>query len=433
MEALLRKQLKQWQRDFRAKHAREPSKSDVLSNPEIASSYDTWRALNEMSGSSRASQSSTKRASSGSHSRKFETPSTPQKRKKKVAAASPENPFRSPHKQPANYSKVPEFPSCIKQEPSYESDMSDEEPLQTKRSDLKSPSKSPLRPSVAAFTPRTKARKRLRGELIQTPPSRRAQRLDNLSRQNLLTKSPQTKRAIFAATETALDDNPLDVSDQEVFGPSPQKPLEQMRKFRPLFRASGANENRMIESPEKSPTGPFNSSQTTQATLQSTPEATQTSATSQVPPVAPGSQLLELDDEQDAVHSIHILPYRRYGNARQMTYNSRDEMDALDFSLTHVAEASGVSNAASQMQDLSLVSPGHPTSRAEALRRQRNEQIITAIFHETSQQPTQTIYARNFDPDDTLHAPHSDQDWASEPSEAEYGSGTGEIDADDIL
>ncbi|WFD42553.1 hypothetical protein MPSI1_001199 [Malassezia psittaci] len=386
-----------------------------------------------MSGSSRASKSSTKRASSTSHSRIYETPSTPQKRKKKANAVSPENPFRSPQKQPANYSKVPEFPSCIKQQPSYESDISDEEPLQSKGSELKSPTKSPLRPVVAAFTPRTKARKRLRGELIQTPPGRRTQRLDNLARKNLLNKSPQTKRAVFAATETALDENPLDVSDQEVFGPSPQKPLDQMRKFRPLFRASSADENRMIESPQRSPTGPFDSSQTTQATLQSTPEATQTSATSQVPSIAPGSQLLELDDEQDAARSIHILPYRRYGNARQMTHNGRDEMDALDFSLIHVAEASGISNAASRMQDLSLVSSGHPTSRVEAFRRQRNEQITNAIFHETNQQPIQTIYARNFDPDDTLHAPHSDEDWASETSEAEYGIGTGEMDADDIL
>ena len=47
MDAILRKRLKTWQKEFRQKNGgREPKRSDIAKVPEIASIYETWTALN---------------------------------------------------------------------------------------------------------------------------------------------------------------------------------------------------------------------------------------------------------------------------------------------------------------------------------------------------------------------------------------------------
>ncbi|EPQ29066.1 uncharacterized protein PFL1_03355 [Pseudozyma flocculosa PF-1] len=65
MESILRKELKQWQRQFRAKHGREPTKRDILRHPEIASTYDTWNAISAEGGASKPKPSRSSSACDG--------------------------------------------------------------------------------------------------------------------------------------------------------------------------------------------------------------------------------------------------------------------------------------------------------------------------------------------------------------------------------
>ncbi|KDN52735.1 hypothetical protein K437DRAFT_253932 [Tilletiaria anomala UBC 951] len=45
MEAMLRKELKAWQKDFKSRNGRDPTRSDMQQHPSIASTYDTWHAI----------------------------------------------------------------------------------------------------------------------------------------------------------------------------------------------------------------------------------------------------------------------------------------------------------------------------------------------------------------------------------------------------
>lgn len=426
----MRKQLKQWQREFRAQHGREPSKSDVLQNPEIASTYDTWRALSAATTTARPPSKASTSASPADASMRA-PPTTPQKRQKTIPMSTSDNPFRSPKKPTPSYVKSPSFPSKVVQETPYDSDMSDDEPASLTVPQQRTPSKSQPPPVFAAFTPRTKARKRLRGEDVRTPPRPGLQRTESQVRSALLAHSPQAKRRIFSAPQASLDSIPP--ADDEILGPSPRKPKTNERNFRPLFRTASAQDTHLLRTPEKSPAQPSVSSQNSHATLSPTPATSQTSATTQVPPIAPGAQTLELDDDEDEARTVHVLPYQRYGSARRTVHDEWDEMDALEFPSTRHSTGQAEPSSPLTMDNLSLVSPAHHTARADAARRQRNEELTHALFHEETHIPA-PIHARaDVDPDETLRATGSDDDWASEASEGEYGLGDGEMDSDDIL
>ncbi|KAJ1035166.1 hypothetical protein NDA18_000762 [Ustilago nuda] len=45
MEATLCRELRTWQRAFKAQHGRDPTKRDILADPEIAGIYDAWKAV----------------------------------------------------------------------------------------------------------------------------------------------------------------------------------------------------------------------------------------------------------------------------------------------------------------------------------------------------------------------------------------------------
>lgn len=285
---------------------------------------------------------------------------------------------------------------------------------------------------MALFTPRTKARKRLRGEDIRTPPSARLQRTDSHARSALIANSPQAKRRIFSAPQASREDTiPTrrdGDDDDEILGPSPQKSIGKERNFRPFFRIPSSYE--APRSPECSPEQPSVSSQASYATLSPTPGTTQTSATTQGPPVAPGAQMLELDDP--AAPPIQVLPYQRFGSARRTVQDDWDDMDALQYTTAPTREPSTTPSPVQYMEGLSLLSPSRHTHRAHSARRQRNEQLANALFHETHD--AAPIHARaDVDPDDTLCAALSDDDWASEASEGAYGLGDGEMDKVDIL
>lgn len=424
MEAILRKQLKQWQRAFRAEHGREPSKSDMQRHPEISSTYDTWRALSEATSAKPRREKKT----SASEGAMAAPPTTPTKPRKYTMVASPKNPFRSPQKPRREYERAPEFPSALVEAEAYESDMSDEEAKPKQRTPVKAAAAATPQSSML-FTPRTKARKRLRGEDVRTPPSARIKRTDSQARALLAQsppkdEAPHAKRRIFSAPQASLDsDIPMETAD-EVFAPSPRKGAQDTRSFRPLFRTASTAER----SPAASPERPVASSQASYAT----PQTSQTSATTQAPAVAPGAQTLQLDDDTPDGAAIMVLPYQRFGSARTRPAHEdeRDEIDALHYSLpTHdLSDDDTPMPTLTGIEGLSLVSPARHTQRAALRRREKNTRLTDGLF-DADTTITEPVHARG-----DLDADEADSDeWASEASEGEYGLGDGEMESVDIL
>ncbi|KAE8211558.1 hypothetical protein CF327_g4700 [Tilletia walkeri] len=214
MEGILRKQLKEFQRSFVAQHGRPPSKSDMAKEPSIQSAYDAWHAIRKVSSSSstQAEASSSKSGTaSTSASRVFTTPSrksrntAPQPTTTTAATPTPtstrkKNPFATPSSAAAAAST--QTPSRPKQNPPTPSTIvrifvTPPHPAASTSAGLNDDaqfdyanSPSRLKALIAArsttrvgagggsgnllkndnFTPRTKARKRLRGEFVPPTP-----------------------------------------------------------------------------------------------------------------------------------------------------------------------------------------------------------------------------------------------------------------------
>nr|CDI51489.1 conserved hypothetical protein [Melanopsichium pennsylvanicum 4] len=269
MEQLLRRELKSWQKKFKVQHGREPTKRDILADPGIAGTYDTWMAVG---GDAKAAKSKSKPAlskstdvASSSKERLDQAPTDPRPRpseesqrdqvfktpsKKRsqrftdatVPTTSPSrNPFRTPTK-PSSSTQNSERMSAVavvasrkarnpfatpskasatpRSQPSPAGSLIEVEMTPTRRSPLDTfnrrnhltPSESPsphsqyvtsspsklrgalistegglrrtptknraqsdaaLKDALVAYTPRTKARKRLRGEDVPPTPNRR--------------------------------------------------------------------------------------------------------------------------------------------------------------------------------------------------------------------------------------------------------------------
>lgn len=246
MEATLRRELKTWQRAFKARHGRDPTKRDILADTEIAGIYDTWQAVG---GDTKAARSSTKSRASTTELKKDGVASsskqrlevglrTPKKASHKALDSKGEgeessrNPFRTPTKAspsknpwatPSKHQTDQQRGALEEVEVSPARSAIEVEMTPTKRSPLldilskhrNSPSKSqtqrqrqyvtaspsklrttltaasrltPTKPrlsptraksdaalsaALVAYTPRTKARKRLRGEDVPPTPNRR--------------------------------------------------------------------------------------------------------------------------------------------------------------------------------------------------------------------------------------------------------------------
>lgn len=272
MEAILKKELKEWQRAFRSKvsqisenidkkansiadtflylcllllqHGREPSRADMAKHPDISSTYDTWHAIRSATASTSSTgtgtgtgteskkRSSSSRgngsgsgsgsASSSNHhesksqkrstvdSNPFKTPTKPkttqlfktptsdrreggaQMTSASASASQPKDPFRTPSK-PSNRHDT-STPSSVRSvlkasmpSPSIQTTPSNLNRFPTSSSSrITSPaqlkaaiaSHSTNSPNIsgATYTPRTKARKRLRGEEVPPTPAGLGQR-----------------------------------------------------------------------------------------------------------------------------------------------------------------------------------------------------------------------------------------------------------------
>ncbi|KAE8257571.1 hypothetical protein A4X13_0g2278 [Tilletia indica] len=212
MEGILRKQLKDFQRSFVAQHGRPPSKSDMAKEPGIQSAYDAWHAIRKVSSSSTQAEASSSK--SGTASRVFTTPSrksraiAPQPTTATAATPTPtstrkKNPFATPSSAAAAAaaSSSTQTPSRPKQNPPTPSTIvrifvTPPHPAASTSAGLNDDaqfdyanSPSRLKALIAArsttgagaggsgnllkndnFTPRTKARKRLRGEFVPPTP-----------------------------------------------------------------------------------------------------------------------------------------------------------------------------------------------------------------------------------------------------------------------
>ncbi|SYW81990.1 uncharacterized protein UHO2_00475 [Ustilago hordei] len=237
MEATLRRELRTWQRAFKAQHGRDPTKRDILTDPEIAGIYDTWQAVGgDLKTAKSKPHPRVERGdsvASSSKQRLDEGLNTPSKKKPSHKEVETEvgrgNPFKTPTKTPSRKKNpwvTPSKSSAIggagekEGEASPACSMIEVEMTPTKRSPLldilskrntasrppqgqeyvtASPSKlrttltaasrltptkkrlSPTRmksdaalsAALVAYTPRTKARKRLRGEDVPPTPNRR--------------------------------------------------------------------------------------------------------------------------------------------------------------------------------------------------------------------------------------------------------------------
>lgn len=519
MEAILRKQLKKWQHEFRAQHGREPSKEDIQRYPEVASTYDTWRAISKASGDAPRSRKRRDEASSAPAA-----PSTPVKARK-TAPPSPMNPFRSPGRRPPSPgepagpgpSRNP-FRSPQKPQPTYtspararrappppDSDISDDDDAPNMLVPASAASASPEAASAARatpapprhYTPRTKARKRLRGEDVRTPPSAKRKDTSMSHASLLLAPSPRGsgvpgKRRIFSAPHASLeerasspDEQPLPAAaDEDMIGPSPQRPRPRMdmpsgapREFRPLFRTTSQNASgvgwplpvsQSGDADAEEPQDELDPTQVDPAVEKAPPPGR---ASPKVPASQPAEDLaLDLEEPGElgaapGAPRISVRPYRRYGSmrAQRSPEASDDAFDALVWSVsqgtdadgaTHEADMSDGAEALPGLTGLSLHSPGRHMQRATERQRERADALVHGLLDEDGVSEegglsTGAVPHRLFrragrsgldveeDESGTRHDDDdgalSDDAWASEASSADYGLGDGEMDATDVL
>lgn len=420
-------------------------------DPDMASTYDTWLALSGVS----ASSSRSKR--SGTEPQ--EAPRTPKKKKPQSLSApshSPGNPFRSPQKPAKSYTQAPTFPlrsleatntlSALRavENEADESDVSDvDEALPNPQPHASQPSPTPTKvvTDFTLYTPRTKARKRLRGEDVKTPPHSKMARSSSNPRQALLlAQSPRASQPddsrrsfsrIFSGSQQALE--------ADVLGPSPQKSNRQ-RGFKPLFHS---------DEPSLMAEEPFPSSPT-QASVGADP-------TAEVPAlhkVQPDPTSIQVDDEDQV--QISVLPYMRYGSARDASrFHHDDDNDdgVLVLPTTDVADTAPVPEKdvlegrdhLTQIETLSLQSPIRHGSRASYVHRTKSDQVAQALLTRdeasTTGQSESVVHRQGrsgldvdeVDTEEWEDEVEHDDDWASEVSSADYGLGDGDMDDDDVL
>ncbi|GAC99328.1 hypothetical protein PHSY_006929 [Pseudozyma hubeiensis SY62] len=343
MEQILRRELKTWQKSFKAKHGRDPTKRDILADPAIAGTYDTWQAVGgdakakskpRSSGASSTASSSKQKLDENAREEVFKTPSkkrpssrpgasstrltgspsknpfrTPTKSQRAVAASAvtpgkSRNPFASPTKPPSpevsparslievemtptkrsplldTFSRrnnfTPTKPSLSHQHQQYVASSPSKlrTTLEASISARRTPTKTAksravdgdaaLNAALVAYTPRTKARKRLRGEDV--PPTPVATRRV-VSAGNLVAKteprpvqrglgafgfasgrkvSAPSSAGVFSRARSVVQTRAEeDEEDVDMHDESPVKAVRQLRRaasgFRPLFASPGGN------------------------------------------------------------------------------------------------------------------------------------------------------------------------------------------------
>lgn len=344
MEQILRRELKTWQKAFKAQHGRDPTKRDILADDAIAGTYDTWMAVGgdakakpkkvEESRRSTTASSSKQRLDEAADRAKGDVFRTPSKRKAREAVET-SSPSRNPYRTPSKRSSPSQLPGGTAATPgrtrnpfatpskrstadaavdvSPARSMIEVEMTPTKRSPLPdtfarrnnfTPTKSPssqqyvtaspsklrttvtaalrrtptkthaasdaaLNQALVAYTPRTKARKRLRGEDVPPTPHREkrsaahtdprpvqkglgafgfasTRKHDTSSR----TATAAASASVFSRARSTHSQRGPDSGrddDEEMLGESPIKTVAKLRRasskpgFKPLFASPSGN------------------------------------------------------------------------------------------------------------------------------------------------------------------------------------------------
>ncbi len=214
MEQLLRRELKTWQKAFKAQHGRDPTKRDILADPAIAGTYDTWQAVGgdvnakpkyrprDDSQASRGASSSKQRLD-GQH----EMVKTPSKRRvKEVGAGTPsKNPFRTPTKIKFSPSTTAVTPGGKSRNPFASPSKASTEAVSPARSmievELTPTKRSPLLETRRNhFTPSKSPSQHLQQYITSSPSKLRT----TLAARRTPTKSPSRRAASDAALNAAL-------------------------------------------------------------------------------------------------------------------------------------------------------------------------------------------------------------------------------------
>ena len=452
----------------------------------MVSAYDAWRALSDVS----APSTSTKPLSLAEKRNRMDhpnqnkhdrdsrhvmvslqspAPSTPRKKQKYELTPhlSPGNPFRSPQKPTKHYEQMQTFPLCSTEtNTTYESDVSEPEeneqpaPLETSATCTPVKEASSLEPTSLYFTPRTKARKRLRGEDALTPPNDKSFRGPSQNRTaNALIQSPRAAQVfdrrsfsrIFSASHEQDHGRELEsVQDEDILGPSPVK-ADKQREFRPIFLPQAtlprSQETVLDEDMPSAPTSP-----TLDAThsLESEPQAYSSH---------PHRQETALCVDNDAEKSIKILPYRRFGSAKSpdqepddadlnflFAYHEESENRA-DVGLESPDQVVQFGDRLTDIESHTLTQAVLHGQRVTSKLRERSHRMVQDLFtpHVSgSQSRISTVVQRQgragldteediaSEEGDSDHKEIHDDDWVSEASSVDYGWGDGDMDADDV-
>ncbi|CDO73461.1 hypothetical protein BN946_scf185013.g96 [Trametes cinnabarina] len=244
--ATLKAEIKAWERDFRAKHARDPSIQEIKDQPAIAAKYKLYKSLSKPS----TSLSHTKHAAPPSTpprsaprqpqpSSSIVHKSRPVKVDPPLATSNPFSPVKNRKKLPVQHSSPQRASHLPRPNPFATPSKSKPKPHASRRSP--SPDPFPLiQPTIAVHrTPKapaadpavTRARKRLRGEPVSPSPVKE--------------KRPRvgSHAALSFAGHAALLDDP-DASDGDedaadpndtIMADTPMKPRAGGRNFKVLF------------------------------------------------------------------------------------------------------------------------------------------------------------------------------------------------------
>lgn len=224
MEQLLRRELKSWQKAFKAQHGRDPTKRDILADPAIAGTYDTWQAAGgDVKAKSKSRSSTSSRSSDASSSKqrldREEVSKTPSKRKPHSAATTTStpsrNPFRTPTKSRCSPAKATVTPGagCSRNPFASPSKPSANEPVSPARSlievEMTPTKRSPLLDTFARrnnFTPtKSPSHTHHQQQYITSSPSKLRTTLEaSLPSRRTPTKSPKSRAASDAALNAAL-------------------------------------------------------------------------------------------------------------------------------------------------------------------------------------------------------------------------------------
>ena len=432
MEAILRRQLKKWQRDFREREKREPTRNDIMRDAEAAAAYDTWHALSIEKDRAKDHDAPLSPKRAAVRSKPPQSPSNPfrspwKDNKRAHAPARPYNPLHSPRAKrtrpppsPSNPFRSPRHSTARESAAAQDSDISsdDEQVLQrgpiaqretTQTEETSAPAQPAATPrkriSTATYTPRTKARRMLRGDDVQTPP-KRTPHVKPLA-------SPRANSCLFRAGSGATDE----------FGPSPRKRADQeVRGFRPMFHSQSVAPPPSEPAPKPAPEPDY------MHDLQPESDFDADSEHGVSPSLAPTKSGSTVDDIEAVSldvdgHRVAVRPYRPFGTARARHSDKATPPDSPTEPSSPVLRLGG----------LVLNSPVRQGARAAAQARARDERVLHSLIEVDDEPPETFRRVGRSGLDVEEDAGDTSDGWASEASSADYGWGDGAMDELDIV